>query len=562
MVTFFFVSVQSPAQLLHDQKDLTFSRRDTLRGMLTPYRSSYDVRFYNLDIRVDPENQSISGSNKIRFAVESELNIMQVDLFENMNVDRITSDRGTPLIYTREHDAIFITLPEKLKKNSTHEITIFYSGKPLVAKRPPWEGGFIWSKDKSGNPWIAVTCQGTGASLWWPNKDHQSDEPDSMLISVTVPPGLSNISNGRLRKTTTRSDGWTQFDWFVSYPINNYNVTFNIGKFAHFSDHYVSGSDTLSLDYYVMPENVEKAKEQFAQVKSMLACFERYFGKYPFWGDGFKEIESPHLGMEHQGALAYGNNYVNGYRGTASSEVGLKFDFIIVHEAAHEWWGNNVTSKDIADMWIHESFGAYAEALYVECMFGYDDAMKYVNAKKSNVLNTQPIIGIYGVNKEGSKDMYDKGQLVLNTLRHAVNDDDLWFSILAGIQKEFRYRTVDANDIIQYVNVMSKQDFTPFFDQYLRHASIPELEIQFIHRGGTTTVRYRWSADVKTFAMPIRITTSSNRSELIYPTTEWKTSPLPDIHPDEVKIATDQFYVRVKQSMRYIDSRIGGWQGM
>lgn len=554
----FLFSFHGMAQPLHDQKDPSFSRKDTLRGMLTPLRTSYDVTYYHLDIRVDPQTQSIAGSNKIRFKVMTEFDKMQVDLFENMEVERITLDDKSNLPFTREYDAVFITLPKKLKKNSSRELTVYYSGKPIVAKRPPWEGGFIWTKDKDGNPWVAVACQGMGASLWWPNKDHQSDEPDSMMISVTVPSGLMNVSNGRLRKSTALKDGWRRFDWFVSYPINNYNVTVNIGKFAHFNDFYLSGRDTLKLDYYVMPENLDKAKKQFEQVKPMLVCFEKYFGKYPFWNDGFKEVESPHLGMEHQSALAYGNNYLQGYRGTATSEVGLKFDFIIIHEAAHEWWGNNVTSKDIADMWIHESFGAYAEALYVECLFGYEEALKYINAKKFNVINRQPIIGVYGVNKEGSKDMYDKGQLVLNTLRHVINNDELWISILSGIQHHFRHQTVTAENIIQYVNKKTNSDLTYFFNQYLRHAAIPELEINLVKTGDRVTARYRWNIDVPDFAMPVKVTTSKNSFEMIYPKKEWGTSALQNIHPDDFKVATDQFYIDVKVSKRYVDPREGG----
>jgi len=541
------------AQLLHDAKDIHFTRKDSLRGGLTPLRTSYDVTYYHLDVRIDPAERSLSGSNKIRFRVVDDLTRMQIDLFENMKINRIVLDDNTQLSYSREFDAVFVDFPRKLVKSSTREITVHYSGKPIVARRPPWEGGFVWSKDKEGNPWVAVTCQGTGASLWWPTKDHQSDEPDSMLLSVTVPPKLMNVSNGRLRRTQTLPDGWTRTDWFISYPINNYNVTINIGKHAHFSDKYVSGRDTLSLDYYVLPANLEKAKRQFQQVKPMLECFERYFGPYPFIRDGFKQIESPHLGMEHQSALAYGNNYLQGYRGTSSSEVGLKFDFILIHEAAHEWWGNSVTSKDIADMWIHESFGAYAEALYVECLYGYEEAMKYVNGKKGNVGNQQPIIGVYGVNKEGSKDMYDKGQLVLNTLRHVIGNDSLWFGIVRGLAEDFKYRVVSAEDVFSYVNRTSMMDLGSFFDQYFRHSAIPILDIQLVKQGERVSMRYRWQADVEDFRMPVRVTTSRGMFETVKPAKEWKTKALRDIHPDDFRVAEDQFYISVQVAKRYID---------
>lgn len=388
----------------------SFTRADSLRGFLSPLRSCYDVTYYHLDIAVDPDSQSVQGSNTVRFNVVTAFNKMQVDLFANMHVDSIKYEDGTLLKYSRQFCAVFIDMPKELEQNMTHQIVFYYSGKPQVAVNPPWDGGFIWKKDKQGNPWVMVTCQGTGASLWWPNKDHQSDEPDSMLLSVTIPKGMEDISNGRLRSKVELPNGRTQYNWFISYPINNYDVTVNIGKYAHFDDVYTSRDGSkLTLDYYVMPENLQKAEKQFKQVKTMLACYEKYFGKYPFYRDGYKLIESSHNGMEHQSAIAYGNHYRLGYEGRASSAVGSRFDFIIIHESAHEWWGNSVTSKDIADMWIHESFGAYAEALYVEYNWGHKAALEYINAKKQNVRNEEPIIGPYNVNHEGSSDMYDKG---------------------------------------------------------------------------------------------------------------------------------------------------------
>lgn len=539
---------------LHAQSSQpVFTRADTLRGMLTPLRSCYDVVFYHLSIRVDTAERTVNGFNTIRFKVVSDFKVMQVDLFENMKVHRIVFEDGTELSYERELTALYIHFPRVLKQKTVHEIAIHYSGKPIEAQRPPWAGGFTWTRDEAGNPWVAVTCQGTGASLWWPNKDHQSDEPDSMLISVTVPSGLMNISNGRLRDVIDLGNGWTRYDWFVSYPINNYNVTLNIGKFAHFDDVYVSGADTLTLDYYVLPESLEKARRQFEQVKPMMACFEKYFGPYPFRRDGYKLIEAPHTGMEHQSAVAYGNHYIQGYRGNASSEVGLLFDFIIVHETAHEWWGNSVTSNDIADMWIHESFGAYAEAVYVECLFGYDKAMSYVNGKKSRVLNDRPIIGTYGVHHRGSGDMYDKGQLVLNTLRHAIDNDSLWWDIVKTIQQRFRYRSIDAEDIFKLVNEKTKQDWRYFFDQYLKHTNLPKLEARITKKGPAVTLRYRWVADVEDFRMPIKVTEEDGKYILLRPTTSWQTLRLDKLDPQKFRVAEDQFYVDVVKHVTYVD---------
>lgn len=533
-----------------------FTHADTLRGMLGPERCSYDVRFYHLDLRVDPATQFLSGSNTIHFTVDSAFDRMQIDLFANMQISSVTLDDVTGLPYDRDSNAFFLRLPRLLEKGSGHQVKVSYSGKPVVATNPPWRGGFTWRDDSSGNPWVVVTCQGTGASLWWPNKDHQSDEPDSMLISVTVPPGLEDVSNGRLRGTTTLPDGWRRYDWFVSYPINNYNVTVNIGKFAHLPDVYRSGKEELTLDYYVFPAHLEKAREQFKQVKLMLKAFEKYFGTYPFVRDGYKLIESPHNGMEHQSAVAYGNRFLQGYIGRSSSEVGLKFDFIIVHESAHEWWGNSVTSKDIADMWIHESFGAYAEALFVENEFGHDDALRYINAKKQNVRNDRPIIGVYNVNRPGSADMYDKGQLVLNTLRSVIDDDGLWFSILRGLAESHRYQTITADSVFRYVNRRTGKDYTYFFDQYLKYPRPPQLDVITRKKGDKITARYRWVADVPDFRMPIKVTTSEGTYGWVTPNSEWQAMEVRVSRPEDFKVEENLFYIELKLNYGFLDPRL------
>lgn len=542
----------APAQLLHDQKQEVFTRADSLRGMWSPERSCYDVTYYDLDVRVDPDRQWIGGANTIRFRVVDSFERLQIDLFDNMAISVITLDGGSALPYAREAQAVFVTMPYRLMQGSVHDLRIEYAGNPIVAKRPPWEGGFTWTKDKEGNPWIAVTCQGTGASLWWPNKDHQADEPDSMMIRITIPEGLEDVSNGRLRQVIHLPDGWNRYEWFVSYPINNYNVTVNIGKFAHFGEVY-HGETDLSLDYYVMPYDLERAQKQFQQVLPMMECFEKRFGPYPFPRDGYKLVQSPHLGMEHQSAVAYGNDFLQGYRGRSSSPVGVKFDFIIIHESAHEWWGNSVTSKDIADMWIHESFGAYAEALYVECLFGYEEALGYVNGKKPNVRNQKPMIGVYGVNNEGSGDMYDKGQLVLNTLRHVVSNDALWFSVIRSLATHFRYQTVTAQDVFGLIQSMTGQDLTSFFDQYFRHTTIPTLQTVVAAKGDTTTIRYRWLAEVEGFAMPIDVRLGRQGVLRLQPTPEWKSYTTVGLDPREFEVATDRFYVDVKTNLIYVD---------
>ena len=541
--------------VLAQPKPPTFTRADTLRGMLSPERTCYDLTYYHLDVKVNPADQSVRGSNDIYFRVMSAFSRMQIDLFKNMEIEKIVLDDRSPAPFTREFNAVFVNLPKTLDKGSMHHIKIFYGGIPTVASRPPWDGGLTWAKDSSGNPWVVVTCQGTGASLWWPNKDHQANKPDSMLISIAVPKGLTDISNGRLRTITQLPSGWTRYDWFVSYPINNYCVTINVGKYAHFSDTY-GANPALTLDYYVLPQNLERAKKTFEQVKPMMAAYEKYFGKYPFYRDGYKLIECPHTGMEHQSAVAYGNLWLGGYRGFAPSAVGLKFDFIIIHESAHEWWGNGVTSKDVDDMWIHESFGAYAEALFVEDQWGYDEALKYINGKKPNVRNTEPIIGKYGVQNEGSGDMYDKGQLVLNTLRSVIDNDSLWFSILKGLMEKFHYTTIAAEDVVGFVNEKTGKDYNYFFNQYLRSTKVPQLEVSLTFKGDSVMATYRWNADAQEFRMPVKVTTAPGKFEFIYPTTSWQRMNVAWMEPADFRVDESRFYVNLRLSWRYMDPRL------
>ena len=528
-------------------RDRTFTHADSLRGGWTKFRWCYDVTYYHLNVRIDPSAKTVFGSNEMRFTVLESFATMQIDLFRNMGLDSILLDGSIRCTFRRDENAVFVTAPTRLNKGERHDLVVYYGGAPIVARRPPWDGGFIWTKDSTGGPWVAVTCEGTGASLWWPNKDHPADEPDSMLISVTIPPGLEDVSNGRLRSRTVLPDGWTRFDWFVSYPINNYCVTVNIGKFAHFSDTFVNG-DALTLDYYVLPQNLARAEKQFAQVKGMLDAFEFYFGPCPFRRDGYKLVESPHNGMEHQSCVAYGNGYANGYRGAASSPEGMTFDFIIIHESAHEWWGNNVTAADNADMWIHESFGAYAEALYVEKQLGREASLRYINAKRQNVRNEAPMQGKYGLNNDGSSDMYDKGQLVLNTLRSSLDNDSLWFSILRGIQWTYRYKTITYDTIVNYISMRSGKGVRTFFDQYYRHASLPRFDAYVVKQGDSVRIRFRWTADDSAFAMPLKLNIGNGRGISINPSASWQTAALPN--------DTDPWSVDVDDSLYYCATRI------
>jgi aminopeptidase N len=528
-----------------DNKAPSFSRADTLRGSLGPLRTCFDVTYYNIDLRINPESRSLAGSVDIHFTVMKETNRIQLDLFENMIIDSITY-AGSLLKFTREINAFYVSFQTQLELASKHKLTVYYHGEPVVAKMPPWDGGFAWSKDRDGNHWVGVAVQGTGASLWWPNKDHQSDEPDSVKISVEVPEGLMNVSNGRLRSLTRLADGWTKYTWFVSEPINNYNVTINIANYTHFGDIYVSGSDTLTLDYYVLPYNLEKARKQFEQVKPMMACFENYLGPYPFYRDGYKLIETTYLGMEHQSAIAYGNRYMTGYRGVDRSGLGLNFDYIIIHETGHEWWGNSITTKDIADLWVHEGFCTYSEALYVECLYGYETAMKYVNNQRRFVLNKSPVRGVYGLNNEGSSDMYGKGALFLNTLRHVVDSDILWFAFIKGLNHDFRHRTIDGEDVIKYVYETTGRDFSYFFEQYTRHGALPKLIIEYKKSGKNLKIRHRWQAGVPDFKMPVKYSIAGNTAYWFYPVTTFQDATLLNCKPTDLRVLTEQFYIDVE----------------
>ena len=517
-----------------------YSRADSLRGTLSDLRSSYDIQYYHLNIRLDIENKFISGSNLFKFKATTDLQRIQFDLFANLQIEKVLY-HGKELPFRREFNAVFIDFPNTIKKNTQDEFTVFYSGNPTIAVRPPWDGGFTFSKDKQGKPWVSVSCQGFGASSWWPNKDHQSDEVDSMMISITVPKGLMDVSNGRLRSVQNIDADYTRFNWFVSYPINNYNVSLNVADYVHFEDSYAGENGNLTLDYYVLKENLEKAKKQFnANVKPMFNVFEGWFGAYPFYRDGYKLIETPYLGMEHQSAVAYGNKYLNGYLGRdlSGTGLGLKWDYIIIHETGHEWFGNNITSKDIADMWIHEGFTMYSEALYVESRDGKDAGAKYIAGVRKSIKNDKPIIGQYGVNTEGSGDMYNKGANLIHMTRTLIDDDQKWREILRGLNSEFGLKTTSTEEVVNYLIKKSGKDLKKVYDQYLRYTNIPILEYK---TEGKQTF-YRWKADVEGFDMPVRIK-NGKKYLWIYPESEWKKIRLKSgFTPD-----LENFYIKVKE---------------
>jgi aminopeptidase N len=517
-----------------------YTRRDSLQGGLRPERTNYDVQRYDLNITINPDDRSIVGYNQVTFKVLNNTSKIQLDLFENMSVDSIVYN-ANKLIYRRDNDAVFITFPAELKRGAEETLRFYYSGKPVVAKNAPWDGGFVFKKDSDGKPWIGVAVQGTGASLWYPVKDHQTDEPDrGASIKVAVPNGLMDVSNGRFMGSEDLGNGYTRWDWEVKNPINNYDITVNIADYAHIHDTH----NGLDLDYYVLRKNEEKAKVHFEEVKGMLDCFQQKFGQYPFAEDGYKLVETSYLGMEHQSAVAYGNKYKKGYMGydMTGTGLGMEFDYIIVHESGHEWFGNSITSKDIADMWIHEGFTTYSETVYVECRYGYDKAMQYINGQASNVENRKPVIGVFGVNKEGSIDMYYKGALMLNTLRHITNNDDKWWEILLDYSETHKKQVIDTEVVCRYFSKQMGMDLTSIFNQYLRYKDIPTLQLKMNGK----KLEYRWQTDEPKFKMPVDVVVEGKTIRLDA-TNKWKKEKVGELTLDQVEAATNKFYIKVEK---------------
>lgn len=490
--------------------------QDSLRGSLNPYRTWWDVNHYDIFVTPDYITRTIMGTNTITFTAVDDGEKMQIDLQQPMLLDKVVY-QGRELEVSRNENVFYIKFPKSIRKGTKVSLELSFSGRPREAVNPPWDGGWIWKKDEEGNPFMSVACQGLGASVWYPNKDHQSDEPDSARLTIEVPDTLVAVGNGRLRSTEQKGNKKI-FTWAVTNPINNYNIIPYIGKYASFSEQFQGEKGELDCTYYVLEYNIEKARQQFTQVKPMLQCFEHWFGPYPFYEDGFKLVESPHLGMEHQSAVAYGNKYGNGYLGRdlSGSGWGQKFDFIIIHESGHEWFGNNITSNDIADMWVHESFTNYSEALYVECQFGKKAASEYVIGTRKGIRNSSPIIGEYGVNKEGSGDMYSKGGNMIHTIRQLINDDEKFRMILRGLNREFYHSTINGKDVEDYFIKASGLDLMPVFNQYLRRANLPVLE----YRVENSVIHYRWTDCVEGFNMKLKL--AGENAGWIEPATSWK----------------------------------------
>jgi aminopeptidase N len=519
-----------------------YTHADTLRGSNGPARAWWDVQFYDLHVRVSPRDSLITGWNGITYRVLQPSTSMQIDLQQPLEIDSVIQDRRK-LTYSRDGNAFFVTLRSTQRAGESRAVTVWYHGKPHIGRRLPWDGGFAFTRDSLGRLWIATANEGVGASIWWPDKDYLGDEPDSQRTAITVPDSMIDVSNGRLRNTTHNRDGTSTYEWFVTNPINNYDVTINAGQYAHFTDSLEGQGGKLTLDFWPLSYHADTARGQFKQVIPMLRCFEYWFGPYPFYADGYKLVETPHLGMEHQSAIAYGNHYLNGYLGRDLSRtgLGLQWDFIIVHESAHEWFGNNISGKDHADMWVHESFANYAEALYTECRLGKTAGAAYTIGTRVGIRNDRPIIPAYGVNAQGSGDMYPKGGNMLHTIRAILDDDAKWRDVLRGLNQRFHHQTVSSKDVEDFITAQAGIDLTKVFAQYLTTTQIPVFEYRIA--GGTLS--YHWANVVAGFDMPLRVQIPGLGTRMLHPTEAWQS--LERSSPRAAELTVDEnFYVAAR----------------
>lgn len=524
-----------------------FNRADSLKGQLTSLRSSYDVTFYHLDVEVVPKKETIKGTSAISFKLLSNTQKIQIDLYKKLAIEKIVWN-GKNLDFTREHSAVYVNFPITLEKDSSQKIIVHYSGRPLDPDFDiPYYAAFVWDKDKNKNYYVQAICQGNGAHGWWPNKDHLSDEPDSSAVSITVPSKLKAISNGRLKSKTVLENGKTKYEWKTSYPINNYNITLNVGDYAHIQDDF-EGINTLTLDYYILRSDSLKAKKAFEIVKPMLKIYEELFGPYPFPNDGLKLIQTPYP-MEHQSAVALGNDLD---------------ESLILHEVAHEWWGNSVSCTDMAEFWIHEAFATYAISLFIEKQYGIEKVNQYFDSDRNQVMGKYPLLGEFGVNHVhyDLEDVYTKGRLMLHTLRNVINDDVLWFDILKGIQQKFKHQSITTLAIVNYINDKTNTDYTCFFNQYLKHTALPKLQMDVYDKNGRSTLRYRWIANEVGFKMPVKVFLGDKNPAFIYPTTEWKEMELPTMDLLDINIDGNGFYIAVDYGERITKEKSKAYTGV
>lgn len=531
----------------------TFTADDSLRGSLNKERNWWNVQHYTISVQPDFAEKKINGSNQIEFSFSASeaKREMQIDLQSPMQIDSVFFHKKKISFTKRGKDCWLVQLPALLAKSRSSNkeiqsdaVLIYFSGNPRVAKNAPWDGGWIFTNDKKGRPWMTVACQGLGASVWYPCKDHQSDEPDhGATLRIIVPDTLVAVANGRLQSVTELKENKKVYEWKVVNPINNYNIVPYIGHYVNWKDQYNSSSGKqLDLTYWVLDYNLEKATPQFNRdTPRMLAAFEYWFGPYPFQEDGYQLVESPHLGMEHQSAIAYGNGFANGYRGRDLSGTGWgkDWDYIIVHESGHEWFANNITTNDIADMWVHEGFTMYSEVLFINYHYGREGADAYCRGVRNRIRNDRPLIGHYGVNEEGSGDMYNKGAGLLHHIRETINKDSLFRDILIGLNQEFRHQTVDSKQVETYIIKRAGIDLQPLFDQYLRTNKVPVLE----YNQSGQTLKLRLSNCNESLKLPIRV--DGKKSMEILLTTQWQEFKVEE--NVSIKSISDNYYFNRKE---------------
>lgn len=501
----------------------SLSKEDTLLGNNHALRSWWDVKHYDLAVKPDYKTKTLLGSNFISYQVVSDALpfVMQIDLQQPMKIDSAVLDDGIKIKFAYEKNRWLLSIPNQIK-NSNHLLKLFFSGKPKIAVSPPWNGGWVWRKDSLGNPWMSVACQGDGASIWYPCKELQSDEPDNgAQLNIIVPDTLVGVGNGKLIKKEKLANGFTSYVWKVTNTINSYDIIPYIGKYTLMHDSIEGEKGKLITDYWVLDYHKQKAISHLKpNVTKTIKCFEHWFGPYPFYEDSYKIVEAPYLGMEHQSNVAYGNYYLNGYAGKDLSNTGwgLKWDFIVVHESGHEWFGNNVTATDVADNWIHEGFTSYSEVLFTECEFGKEAGNDYCEGVKKSINNDIPVIGKYEVRQEGSGDMYNKGSQVVHMIRQVINDDEKFRQLLRDINQTYYHKTVSTKELEQFIITKTGIDFTSLFNQYLRTTQIPVLEYKIV-KGN---LKFRYVNCVPEFNMPVSIK-KNNTDIIIFPTTKWQT---------------------------------------
>jgi len=514
--TFFSCQENRPHGNQYNLPELT--PNNNLIGNLNENRSSYRVSFYDINIDFDIDHKSLAGFVTIKAESIRDLNKLQIDLAENLNIKKITYE-NKELSFSREFDAILIDFNSTIVKGSIFEFTVFYDGIPQSADNPPWAGGFTWSKDKNGRDWIAVSCEGEGARIWWPNKDHITAEGDSVRMKYTVPSNTVAVGNGKLRNIITKNNKST-YEWFVGNPINNYNISVQIGNYVAVQDTFIKDDTIHNMNHYVLDYNKELASNYFTQSKEVIRFYEKYFGDYQWYEDGYKLIEVPYLGMEHQSAVTYGNGFsiYNGVRSKSWPMYGV-IDPLIIHETGHEWFGNSVTASDPTHIWIHEGLQVYSEAIYFEDKFkSYEVGVHYLNTLKNRIVNEVPIVGNENENHWALHgDTYMKGAWVMHTLRSTINDDKSWFEILKEFMEENAKGFVNTRDFFDKVNEITGDDYWYFAEQYFYSSAQPELE----YYQTDNEFFYRWNNVNENFSMPIDLLINGS-STRVFPTKKFK----------------------------------------